>query len=259
MQISDISIWGITLLLLLTGTATALSVVIDRRIGMRLLRAMSVAMLQLLALGGLTWSIIYFDKWWIDILWLLALVLSVSFILLQRFQRGWQHLFLPLSGSMFISTLTTGACLLLTFSKEESFLSPHLLIPVIGLLLGHQHIAVKQGLRTYLSSLRHTTEHRQYLLSCGATHLESIMPSARRALRSALLPSLKDMISPFPISLPLVFCGMILCEASPAVAILTVWLLLAASFTSTVITLILTLWLSDRWLFDGRGNLLVHI
>lgn len=256
MQLSDISVWGVIVLLVLTGMAASLFMLVDRRTGPRLLRAAMVGTLQLVVLGGVTWGVIYLDKWWADILWLILMVIGVSLLLLRQLRWGFERLFFPITLSVFGGTTAIGACLLWTLTHGKPFLSHHLLIPVVGLLLSHLLVSVRQGMQAYLGSLRHTTKHRQYLLSCGATHLESVMPSARRALRAALLPSLQNMISPAVISMPLLFCGLLMCGTSPLMAVAVVWLLFPACLSVTVLTLVLAFWLSDRWLFDKQDNLL---
>lgn len=256
MQITDISLWGAVVLLMLAAVAASLLVLVDRRLGIRLGRAMLLATLQLAVLGGVTWGLMTMDRWWLDVLWFLAMVLAVTVILLQQLRWGFERLFLPVAASVLVGTAVIGACLLWTLTAEKPYLTQYLLIPAVGLLLSHQLVSVRQGMQAYLSSLRHTAEHRHYLLSCGATHLESVIPSARRALRAAVLPSLRNMISPFVISLPLVFCGMLMCGAAPLAAVIAVWLLLVADFSATVLTLILAFWLSDKLLFDRQDNLL---
>lgn len=243
-------------MLLLTGMATSLFLLVDRRLGHRLLRAMMMGTLQLAALGALTWGLFFIDKWWVDIIWLLFMVAAITVFLQKQLCWGGRRLLLPIGGSVLTGILTIGAYLLWTLTPDKPFLSHHLLLPVAGLLLAHLLVSVKQGMLAYLGSLRHTTEHRQYLLSCGATHMESVLPSARRALRAALMPSFRTMASPAIISLPLVFCGMLMSGASPIAAAITVWLLTAACFTATIITLLVAFWLSDRQLFDQHDNLL---
>lgn len=256
MHINDISIWGTIVLLLLTALAASFFLLIDRRLGVRLSRAMLVATIQLAVLSGATWTIFYVDKWWADVLWLLIMMVAVCLFLLRQLRWGLERLWLPVLAAILIGTMAIGAVVLWTLTPGKPFMSHHLFIPVAGILLTHLLSSVGQGMQTYLGSLRHTTEHRHYLLASGATHLESIMPSARRAIRAALMPSLRSMTSPVMLTLPPLFCGMLMFGASPLTAVTIVWLLLAACFTATVLTLILAFRLSDKRLFDKQDNLL---
>lgn len=257
MQTSDISLWGTAVLMLLTGIAVGLFLLIDRRLGMRLGRLLLVSTFQLAVIGGMVWGVFYLDAWWADVVWFLLMVLAAGLYLSRQFQLGTPRLFFSLFAALFVAVLSIGVCLLWVLTANMPFLSHHLLVSVVGLLLGHLLLSVRQGLLFYLGSLRSTTVHRQYLLSCGASHLESLMPSVRRSLRAAVLPSLRMMASPAVVSLPLVFCGMLLCGSSPVAAVVIVWLFAAAFFTSTVIALVVVFYLADNWLFDKQGNLLV--
>lgn len=256
MQTSDISLWGTAVLMLLTGVAAGLFLLVDRRLGMRLGRLLLVSTFQLAVMGTLAWGVLYLNVWWADVAFLLLVVLAESLLLTYQIRMGWR--FLPvLFGAMLVAVLAVGACLLWSLTAVMPYLSHHLLMAVVGLLLVLLHFAVRRGLLIYLGSLRSTTIHRQYMLSCGATHVESVIPSVRRSFRAALLPLMRTMASPAIASLALLFCGMLMCGASPVAAALIVWLFVAATFTSTIITLLLTFYLSDRWLFDQQGNLIV--
>ena len=116
--------------------------------------------------------------------------------------------------------------------------------PAAGLLLVLLLMAVTSGVRTYRRSLRHTEAHRRYLLANGATRLESVIPSVRRALRSAVLPLALHRTSSMLLVLPVLFFALLLGGFSLAgamVALLLLWLLaLAVGVLATV----LALWLS---------------
>ena len=247
MQTSDISLWGTAVLMLLTGVAAGLFLLVDRRLGMRLGRLLLVSTFQLAVMGTLAWGVLYLNVWWADVAFLLLVVLAESLLLTYQIRMGWR--FLPvLFGAMLVAVLAVGACLLWSLTAVMPYLSHHLLMAVVGLLLVLLHFSVRRGVLIYLGSLRSTTIH---------PHVESVSPSLRRSFRAALIPLMRMMASPAIASLALLFCGMLMCGASPVAAALIVWLLVAATFTSTIITLLLTFYLSDRWLFDQQGNLIV--
>jgi len=122
-----------------------------------------------------------------------------------------------------------------------------MLVPVTGVLLGYLLTSVVQMAQTYDSSLRHTEEHRRYLIANGATLLESVMPSVRRALRASVQAQLKQMASPLVVAMPLLFCGMLMGGAQPLLSLAVTLLLMAAAFGASVFSAVLFLVLAERF------------
>lgn len=256
MQLSDISVWGSVALTLLAAMAAACIVLVDRRLSKRAGRSVLVATLQLVLLALLTWAVAGINHWWACLAWLLFVVAGTTLLLLSRHKREGFRLFVPVALSVLCSTMLLGACLLWVLTPGKPFFTPTLFMAAGGLLVGHQLLAVRQVMQTYLGSLRHTGEHRLYLLSCGATHLESVMPSVRRGLRAAMLPSLHSMTAPMLVEVPTLFCGMLIAGASPLASVAVVWLVLASCFASSVFSSVLFFLIADRWLFSRQGNFL---
>ena len=126
-------------------------------------------------------------------------------------------------------------------------------VPVVLVLLVSQLLTVPSAFRTYLRSLRHTQSHIRYLQANGATHLEALMPSVRRALRAAVLPLC--MGRPLAGALLLLFLGLLMGDATLAAALLTTVLIWAAMLAASVLSSMLLMWMADRLLFDKQGNL----
>ena len=125
-------------------------------------------------------------------------------------------------------------------------LSGWYVIPVLGVLIASLVTSVLETLQTYQRSLMHTEAHRQYMLANGASLLESLMPSVRRALRAAVQPQLRTMAQPLLVTMPLLFVGMLLGGASPVTAVIEMILLMIAAFVSTVVAAIVALYCFKR-------------
>ncbi len=153
---------------------------------------------------------------------------------LRRVPLCW---WLPGAVAVALGSAVGAGCFVLAFGGS-------LFWPAAGLLLVLLLMAVTSGVRTYRRSLRHTEAHRRYLLANGATRLESVIPSVRRALRSAVLPLALHRTSSMLLVLPVLFFALLLGGFSLAgamVALLLLWLLaLAVGVLATV----LALWLS---------------
>ena len=113
-------------------------------------------------------------------------------------------------------------------------------------MVTHLVVAVKETLQTYQRSLMHTEAHRLYMQANGATLLESLMPSVRRALRATVQPQLRTMAQPLLVTMPLLFVGMLLGGISPATAVFVMILLMMAAFVSTVVAAIVALYCFKR-------------
>ena len=107
-------------------------------------------------------------------------------------------------------------------------------------------------MEAYLRSLKHTEAHRRYLLANGASHLESIIPSVRRALRAALLPLLWQRTSAMPLAMLMLMFGLKICSATWAAAIVIAAMTWIAVLAASVLTAVMQIWLADRLLFGKR-------
>lgn len=116
-------------------------------------------------------------------------------------------------------------------------------------------LSLPRAMQTYVRSLEHTEAHRRYLLANGATHLETIIPSFRRALKAVLLP-MSFWRLPLVVGLPLLFLGLLMGGSTVAAALVSVLLLWMATTAASVLACMLMLWMADKWLFDKHDNFL---
>ena len=131
---------------------------------------------------------------------------------------------------------------------NNSTISHWLTLALLVLLLFGAHAvkAIRCGLQTYKRSRLHTREHYEYMMGNGATRLEALMPSVRRALRATLMPILRLWSRPLTAAPLLLLLGMLLCGTNPfAAAVAT--LLTALTFTGVIILATVgAIWLLER-------------
>ena len=260
----ELSFWGIALTLVLWLLAVALFLLIDRREMRRVLRVSALMAVQLVTVGGGAWVVYKMHVWWACLLWLVVmLVLATAWCVHEiRGERqasgktaghgllvkgdalamkgealAMMREALVVAGGLLAGCAVAGGSLMLT-------LPGGCFVPVFGVLLAFLSVSVKQTLQTYQRSMLHTEAHRQYLLANGATRLESLMPSVRRALRAAVQPQLKTMAQPLLVAMPLLFAGMLLGGASPVGAVVVVLLLMAATFVASVVAGVAAIYLT---------------
>ena len=257
MQICDLSVFGTVVLIVASVMCAAFFVLLDRKMVTKLERNSLLSFIQIGMLGAVTWGVYHFNMWWADLIWFTALTLFSSLLLLGRIHCVGSRLLIPVFASQIIGISTAASCLIWILSVSHSFFSSHFFVPVVALIASQVHSSLREGIQTYLSSLRRTLSHRQFLLSNGATHLESLIPSVRRALRASLLPFLRIITSPAVLIVPLFYGGMLLGGATPLLAACVLLLLYIASFVAIVVSQVTFLWLSDRLIFDKNDNLVV--
>ena len=119
--------------------------------------------------------------------------------------------------------------------------------PVAGVVLVLMLLSVPRGMQAYQRSLLATEAHRRYLLACGASHLEEVMPSVRRALRAALLPLTLHRMSPMVWVLPLLLFALLMGGFPLWTTVGLVLLVWGAVLASSVLATVLAIWLADRW------------
>ena len=240
MNLSDISYWSLTILLPLMAAALGLFWLIDQKMFRRMLRIIGIAVVQLVLAGAYVWLLYKANHWWMDALWLVVMAVVTAFFSVRHARLSWMQCLWPAALGIIVSAVIVSSALMLSFSSR-------LFVPVAGIVMGQIMVSMTRCLQAFTSSLRHTDSHRRYLLANGASTLEALRPSIRRALRASLMPQLKVLDSPVAVAMPLLFCGMLMGGASPAAALVATLMLWGAAFVAIVIACVTTLWLYAKY------------
>jgi putative ABC transport system permease protein len=253
MQELNLSFWGVAAVVVLLICVVVLFYVIDRRMMVRFLRVLAYYNGSMAVVALYAWGVVRLNIWWGTLLFCVLMTLCVAGLSLRKIGLPANVFGLPLCLSTFVGM---GCCLASVFLLIDT---PHsfLLLSGVAIAAGQMLAAVPVALRTYVSSLRHTQDHCLYLLANGASHLEAVMPSVRRSVRAAMLPSMRSMTAAVVIAPSLFFCGMLLAGCAPLVAVVVSFLLSLAAQASCLLTVLLTLALADRRLFDRSGRFLL--
>ena len=157
-------------------------------------------------------------------------------------------LVLPVLGAMLVGALAMAGCLVLSLPHKMFW--PLAIVLFICLLM-----STPRAMQTYWRSLRHTEPHRRYLLANGASHVESLIPSVRRAFRAAVLPVLCQHSPAIFLGMVMLFLGLVMGGVTIMAALASVVMLWAALFAASVLTAVLAMWLADRSLFDRHERM----
>ncbi len=253
MALTDISLWGIMLILLLYAGCVALFYFTDRKSMNQLLRVSFYYVLSMTVIMGITWGLDYLNKWWATLLWTVIVSLALSSLILRKSKLWNKHLLLPVHISVFSGLLVAVLIAHLLLPVHQPLFLPAMIAVQAAFMLH----AVTKGLKTYISSLRHTQTHYQYLLANGASHLEAILPSVRRSLRAVLLSVMRKMSAPLVITLPLLLCGLLMAGIDPLTSVLFSVLLTFAVLCDCMMTILLIIAIADKFVFDRSGRFLL--
>jgi putative ABC transport system permease protein len=113
-----------------------------------------------------------------------------------------------------------------------------------------------RGVSAYFESLRSDSASYYTQLGNGKSRLTALTPYVRQALRSMVEPAVASLSVMGLFALPMLLSGLLLGGLSPVVASLLFLLLVLAVLASSLVSLVVTLWLSDRFAFNKRGELL---
>jgi putative ABC transport system permease protein len=123
------------------------------------------------------------------------------------------------------------------------------LVPAGALLMSHITASQIRGLSTYLSAIETDREQYEFLVGNGKEHLGAVIPFVRRAVQAILSPSAAQLAVTGLFTMPLLLAGMLLAGAAPLNAFIAMLLFTCGCLAGSVIALILSLWLCDRYLF----------
>ncbi|MCB1321598.1 MAG: ABC transporter permease [Leptospiraceae bacterium] len=209
---------------------------------------------QLILIGTYLKYLFDYDRAWINIGWVVVMagVATASTIRRTEVSRRW--FVLPVFAGMLAGTLVTDWIFLRWVIDLQDPFGARYLIPISGMILGNNLSGSIIGLRTYTGGIQdHLVRYRHYL-ACGALPGEARSPFIREALKSTFQPTIATMATLGLVKLPGMMTGQILGGSAPIEAVQYQIMIMVSIFTSSMITLMITLLLANRFLFDSMAN-----
>lgn len=259
------TVLGLLLLLIPAGALYLLERKALRSFGIAIVRMM----LQLLVLCLMVRILIRVDNSWLSILWLLLMAFYAAWIVVIRCrnqedksrdstQNHGAVPIIPVSLGLFVGVLVVGLWLLgLVFPVRIS--SARWFVPVTALLLGHATTMMIRGLNTYVSALKADREQYEFLRGNGQPHLRALMPFLRRSLLAVISPTVANLSALGLFSMPLLLGGIFLGGVSPINAFFIMLCMTVSCVAVSVLSLGITIFLSDRIFFDKLGKLMLML
>ena len=206
--------------------------------------------IQLLLLGIYLKYIFLFDKWWINGLWVVIMIIAAGFTIVKRSELRMNLFLLPLIISGFANIMINGSVIAFVIIGGDSFISAQYIIPISGMLIGNSLGSSIVGLRTLYRTLAKDEERYRYAIMCGASQGEAIFPFVSESLKSALNPIVANTATIGLIWLPGMMTGQILAGTDPTAAIKYQIMIVLTIFIASVISLFLSIVLSQKFAFN---------
>lgn len=200
----------------------------------------------------------YLFEWnnpWINILWVVAMVAVVSSTALRRTKLKWNIALMPMAAGLFASAMVVGMYFLLVVLRLDNPFDSRYFIPIMGILMGNMLSVVVIAITSYYDSLDREQPQYYYLLGNGASHFEAITPFVRQAIEKSFAPCIANMAVMGIVSLPGTMTGQILGGSAPGIAIKYQIMIIIITFSSSMLSLAIALYLADRRTFDKYGRI----
>jgi putative ABC transport system permease protein len=191
---------------------------------------------------------------WVNSLWVIIMVLVGAGTIVKRVGMNWRTYLFPFILAGLVSMAIIDAFFLGAVIRLDYFFEARYFVPISGMVLGNSLNHNIVGLTTYFGGLSQKKELYYFLLTNSGSRRQALLPFIQDALVKGLNPLLANMSVIGLISLPGMMTGQILGGASPAAAIKYQVMIMVAIFAGCTMTLVLSILLSGRFVFDGYGN-----
>ncbi len=205
---------------------------------------------QLLLVGFYLGFIFQLDSMWINLLWVLIMIIAAGFTTTSRSELNYKIFLVPIFFALAVSIVFVDLFFFTLVIKLDNVFSAVYLIPITGMLLGNCIRSNVIGLNSFYNSLRKDQTLYRYALASGATRTEALMPFMRDSIKLAFNPTIATMAVIGLVSLPGMMTGQILGGSSPMVAIKYQIMLMITILTTSVITVLLTIYISNKFVFN---------
>jgi putative ABC transport system permease protein len=213
---------------------------LDRRFLRQSASVLGRLAVTLLVLAGCLYYIFQWDMAWVNILWVL---LSSGVATAVYCRKRWQSV--PIYISMTVVTFIMGIVVLLLMDVPHLFGASYFL-PVMTMLQAEALFVCRRGITTYVLERRTHKELFEYLRGNGAHQLEALRPFLTKAITRAFTPVLQQLLLVGLVFVPSLLCGMLLCGIQPLQAIAFLVLMTAAALSSTMLILVLSIYIYTR-------------
>lgn len=202
--------------------------------------ALTKGFIQLLIFSLIVWAVYKVDNIWLSIGWLLVMAVWAGFLAITKCKLTILQYLIPVSTGLFGGTLLVGLWLLVAVLPIDH-ISARWFLPVMAVLLGHSASMLVRGINNFVTMLQRNRGQYDFLLGNGASQWQALMPFIRTSLLAILSPTIANLSALALVSLPLLFCGMLLGGFAPINAFAMMLYAVLGCIASSVLALGITL------------------
>lgn len=191
----------------------------------------------------------------LNLSWVLIMTVLATYTVINRSDLNLKAFFIPIFIAIILSVLVLDAYFLGFIIRLDHVLEARYLIPITGMLLGNSIKTIIIALNTYYKQLKKEKELYRWYLANGASKQEALVPFKKDAFKSAFNPVIANVAIVGLISLPGMMTGQILGGSRPAVAVKYQIMLMIMVFSSSILSVFLSIYFADKKVFDEFDNL----
>ncbi len=206
--------------------------------------------IQLMFVGVYLKYIFEFDSIAINLVWVVLMIIVASISITRRSNLKLKYLVLPIMIAISANVLFNGIVFGFLLDGIGNLLNARYLIPIMGMVIGNTLSSSIIGIRSFFHNLNINEGTYLYSLSCGASKNEAIFEFTKNAFREAFNPVIASTAAIGLIWLPGMMTGQILGGSNPFIAIKYQIVIVSAIFAGSVLTVFLTIYLSQKIAFD---------
>lgn len=211
--------------------------------------------IQLLLIGVYLRFLFIWDNAWVNVLWMVIMAVIASHTAVSRTALRRRVLFVPVFVGLLVTVLLVSLYFLGVVMGIGDVFAARYFIPVVGVLFGNMLTVNVMALNVYYSDLQREQQMYYYLLGNGATRFEAVLPFLRSAVTKSFSPCIANMAVLGIVSFPGTMIGQILGGSMPEVAIKYQLMISVITVVASMLSLVVTLFLSMRRTFDEFGRL----
>lgn len=211
--------------------------------------------IQLLLVGAYLGVIFRWNNVWVNIAWVLVMVVVAAFTVVKRSELSRKFFLIPVLIAIAVSILLVDIYFLGVVIRLDFLFDARYFIPITGMLIGNCLSNNIVALNTYYHSLYREQTLYRFALANGAARGEALSIFMRDALKRSLNPTIATTAVVGLISLPGMMTGQILGGSNPEVAIKYQIMIMITILVSSLMTVILSILICNRFVFDGFGRI----
>lgn len=165
------------------------------------------------------------------------------------------RMFVSLWASLHITALLIGGFLFGAALQINPFLTPHIFIPIMGMLIGNSANGAALSVHRLRGEIQNRRGEIEAALALGAPPKVAIQPFVSETLRNALIPTVNSMMLMGIVQLPGMLSGQLISGIVPEEAIRYQIIVVYMIAGATSLSCHLTVWLESRRLFNKQWAL----